>query len=97
MRAAARVVGFVSGSLVLVASVLLTALTMWLHTAAGRHWLEREASQGLALTVTIGRIHGSVIGGIRLDDVAVQDPRGRLVAQADTLSVRYRVHRLARF
>jgi hypothetical protein len=72
------------------------ALTMWLRTASGRHWLEREASQRLALTVTVGRLSGSILGGFRLEDVAVHDPRGRLIARADALSIRYQLQRLAR-
>jgi hypothetical protein len=90
-------VGLVLGSLALVAGALLMSLTMWLQTASGRHWLEREASQRLALTVTVGRITGSIVGGVRLEDVAVRDPSGQLVARADVLSARYRLRRLARF
>jgi hypothetical protein len=96
MKAVARVVGFVLGALALVAGALVLSLTMWLRTASGRHWLEREASQRLALAVTVGRIKGGILGGVRLEDVAVRDPRGSLVARADVLSVRYRLLRLAR-
>jgi hypothetical protein len=95
-----RLVGLVCGSLALVASLLLISLTMWLQTAAGRGWIERalvrEASERLGLTLSVGRTTGSVIRGIRLEQVALNDAQGRLVARAGAVSARYRLFRLIR-
>jgi hypothetical protein len=84
-------------SLALVVALLLT----FLQTATARGWieraLEREVNQRLALTMTVGRITGSMIRGIRLEKVALHDAQGRLVARADALSARCRLLRLIRF
>ena len=100
MRAAALVIGLVVSSLALIASLLLTTVTMWLQTAAGERWLERalaqQVSDRLALRLTVGRISGSFVRGIRLEHVALHDAQGRLVARADALSARYRLRRLVR-
>ena len=99
-RAALRLVGLAVSSLALVASLLLASMLMWLQTAAGKGWLERalarQASERLALKLSVGRISGSIVRGIRLEQVALHDAQGRLVARADALSARYRLHRLIR-
>jgi hypothetical protein len=95
-----RLVGLVSGSLALLACLLLASLTIWLQSRSGRGWIERalarEAKQRLALTLTVGRVTGNLIGGIRLERVVLRDAHGQLVARADTLSARYRLPRLVR-
>ncbi len=93
-------VGLVVSSIALVASLLLTSGTMWLQTAAGERWIERalaeNVSERLGLTLTVGRISGSMVRGIRLEHVVLRDAKGRLVARADALSARYRLRRLLR-
>jgi hypothetical protein len=100
MRAAARFLGFALISLALLAGLLSASVTLWLQTASGRDWvgrvLVREATGRLALTLTVGRVTGSMVRGIRLEDVALHDAQGRLVARAGALSARYRLRRLVR-
>jgi hypothetical protein len=96
LTAAARVVALVIISLVVVAGLLMTSLTIWLRTAPGKAWFAREASGRLGLTLTVGRISGSLLGGIRLEDVELHDVKGRLLARADALSAHYRLRRLIR-
>jgi hypothetical protein len=88
-------------SLGLVAGLLLISLTVWLQaTTSGQRWLAgvlaREASARLALTVTVGRVTGSLLRDIRCERVVLRDAQGRLVAKADELTARYRPLRLVR-
>jgi autotransporter translocation and assembly factor TamB len=88
-------------SLGLVTGLLLISLTVWLQaTRSGQHWLAgelaRKASARLALTVTVGRVTGSLLHDIRCESIVLRDSQGRLVAQAEVLSARYRLLRLVR-
>jgi hypothetical protein len=100
MRVATRLVALALSSLLLLAGLLLISVTMWLQTTAARGWIEstlaREVNQQLALTLTVGRIAGDILRGIRLEQVELHDAQGRLVARADALSARYRLRGLAR-
>jgi hypothetical protein len=101
MKAAARVVGLVASSLLLLGSLLVASLAIWLRTASGHGWVERalvrEARERLGLTLSVGRTRGDVIRGLRLEAIVARDARGRVVARADALSLRYRLGRLVRF
>jgi hypothetical protein len=73
---------------------------MWLQSRGGEAWLgralAREASERLGLTLTVGRISGSFVRGVRIEQIALHDAEGRLVARADALSAHYRLRRLLR-
>jgi hypothetical protein len=96
LAAAARVVGIVSISLGCLATLVIAAFALWLRTSSGAAWLAREASDRLGLTLTVGRISGSLIRDVRLEDVALHDARGRLVARADVVSAHYHLRDLIR-
>lgn len=84
--------------LIVAGGVFIAALAVWLQTDTGRGWVERAligaASERLALTLSMGRTTGNLFRTIRLENVAIRDAQGRLVARADAVSARYWLYRL---
>jgi translocation and assembly module TamB len=75
LRTAAKWIGIVLLILVFLAAAFLA----WLNTDAGRRFVVRQINQlefASGLDIDIGRIEGSLFGGLTLHDLTLKDPRG---------------------
>ncbi|HEU0134112.1 MAG TPA: hypothetical protein VFR28_04755, partial [Allosphingosinicella sp.] len=75
LRTAAKWIGIT----LLVLLFLFAAFIAWLNTEAGRRFVVRQINQlefASGLDIDIGRIEGSLFGGLTIHDLTLKDPRG---------------------
>jgi autotransporter translocation and assembly factor TamB len=98
LRSALRAVALVVGGLVAAAAIAIGALAIWLQSEGGQRAAGRALSQALSARVrgevAIGRVSGSVVRSVRLEAVRFRDRDGRTVAEAERVSLSYRLLRL---
>jgi autotransporter translocation and assembly factor TamB len=84
-------------ALLLVLIVLATAIAVRSDWARGevRHLIERQAASFLDGTLTVGRVTGSLLGGVTLEHVALQR-QGETVFAASRIDVQYNLWSLWR-
>jgi hypothetical protein len=93
-RAVLRWTVWVIAGVALVVGVTVASLPWLVRTGAGHRkveqWLTRLLNERVPGTVSVGRLRGSVIGGLTAENVVVRNPRGELVGRADVMSACWR-------
>src|SRR5262245_56972036 len=89
---AKTIVGVLAAILILIGAVLLIIETGWAKNRI-RALLVSQANQYLTATLSIGRLEGSLLGGIRLSDVDVARGSQTLI-HIDEISVDYSIREL---
>jgi autotransporter translocation and assembly factor TamB len=94
VRATARaLVGLVIFALILVGLGILVIETSWAKNRI-RELLVRQANEYLTATLTIGRLEGSVLRGIRLGDIQLSRRDGRILVRVDEIALSYSLREL---
>lgn len=100
LRRVFHIAAWLMGGLALAVSVVVAALPLWLRTGHGHRTVERVLThllnERVPGTVSVGRLSGAVVGGLRAQEVTVRNPRGELVGRADWMSARWRPFALLR-
>jgi hypothetical protein len=76
-----------------VIGIAIGALPLWLTTPHGHRTVERALTHLLrkhvAGSVFVSRLSGSLLSGLRAEDVQVRNPRGELIGRADWISANW--------
>ncbi|MDB4967202.1 MAG: hypothetical protein JWN44_2891 [Myxococcales bacterium] len=82
------------GAVALAVGLTVCALPAWVRTGPGHRTVERVLTrllnERIPGTVSVGRLSGDVISGLRAEPVTVRNPRGEVIGRADWMSARWR-------
>lgn len=94
VKAVLRWSGRVIGGVALAVGLTALALPLWLRTGPGHRTVERVLTsllnERVPGSVSVGRLSGDVVSGLRAEPVVVRNPRGEVIGRADRMSARWR-------
>jgi hypothetical protein len=95
-----RWVAWLIAGVALAVGLILAANPLWLRTAHGHRTVERTLTRLLnervAGSVTVGRLSGNLVHGLRAEPLIVRNPRGELIGRTDWMAARWRLLALIR-
>ena len=100
MRAPLRWATGLLASTILVTALIVIAPRLWIRTAHGHHTIERVLdrilNEHVPGSVSLGRLSGDVLTGLRADDVLVRNRAGAVIGRARFIAARWRPLALVR-
>lgn len=100
MRAPLRWATVLLACVLFVAALVVIAPRLWIRTAHGHRTVERVLdrilNEHVPGRVSLGRLSGTVLTGLRADDVVVRNPAGAVIGRARFVAARWRPLALVR-
>jgi autotransporter translocation and assembly factor TamB len=95
-----RWTGIALVGVVITIGIAVAVLPLWLRTSHGHRTVERALTsllnERVPGSVSVGRIGGDVVHGLRVEDVTVCNPRGERLGHADWIAARWQPMALLR-